>query len=70
MIIKFWNAASWSNFSAHIPAIRPSVPIMAAPRNPNTTIHSGFAKPGGANQTVTINTPAPTTMPRTMAAPA
>ena len=41
MMMKFWNAAIWSNFSAHSPAISPSAPSMAAPSTENTTTHTG-----------------------------
>ena len=53
MMMKFWNAAIWSNFSAHRPAISPSEPIRPRPARANTTIHHGSATRGGANQTVT-----------------
>eukprot|EP01022_Parablepharisma_sp_SALTPOND_P017907 TRINITY_DN290_c1_g1_i2.p1 TRINITY_DN290_c1_g1~~TRINITY_DN290_c1_g1_i2.p1 ORF type:complete len:1623 (-),score=570.02 TRINITY_DN290_c1_g1_i2:20056-24924(-) len=43
-IRKFWNAANWSNFSAQMPAIKPMVPRMPAPRSANTRIHSGATK--------------------------
>ena len=31
MMMKFWKAAIWSNFSAHRPATRPRAPISVAP---------------------------------------
>ena len=64
MIRKFWKAASWSNFSAQMPAIRPMVPSMAAPRNAKMTIHSGATNDRSANQQVMANTPKPTARPR------
>ena len=69
MMMKFWNADIWSNLSAHSPAISPSAPSMPAPSKANTRIHKGWANDGGANHTVTRNTPAPTTNPRTTLAP-
>ena len=66
---KFWNAAIWSNFSAHSPATSPSAPMIAAPATAKTRIHAGSAAVSGANQTVTSSTPVPTTSPRTTAAP-
>ena len=69
MITKFWNAAIWSNFSAHRPAIRPSAPSMAAPSTANTRIHSGATKPGWPNSAVTAKTPRPTARPRTIDEP-
>ena len=69
MIRKFWNAAIWSNLSAHRPAMTPSVPMIAAPSSANTMIHSGAAKSGIAKNSVTMNTPVPTSKPRRTAAP-
>ena len=68
-MMKFWNAAIWSNFSAHSPAIRPSVPSRAAPMKPNARIHSGATSEGCANHQVTAITPMPTARPRTMDEP-
>ena len=69
MIRKFWNTAIWSNFSAQSPAMRPSVPSMAAPSSANTMIHSGATKSGTAKSMVTRNTPSPTASPRMMEEP-
>ncbi len=69
MMMKFWNAAIWSNFSAQRPATRPSAPISAAPATLKNTIQSGLSTWSGANQTVTSRTPAPTATPRTTDAP-
>ena len=69
MMMKFWNAAIWSNFSAHRPAISPSAPIIAAPITANAMTHSGCASCSGANHIVTTSTPRPTTTPRTTDAP-
>ena len=69
MMMKFWKAAIWSNFSAQMPAIKPKVPINAAPSNKNTSIHTACATPTSTKPSVTANTPKPTTTPRTIAAP-
>ena len=69
MMTKFWNAAIWSNFSAHRPAMSPSEPSMPAPSSAKAAIHQGSANDSGANHPVTTSTPAPTTSPRTTAAP-
>ena len=69
MMMKFWKAASWSNFSAHSPAISPRQPISPAPSAAKTKIHQGAANAGGANHTVTAITPRPTARPRIMEAP-
>ena len=69
MMMKFWNAAIWSNFSAQRPATRPKAPISAAPAMVKKRTHSGLATCSGANQIVTISTPVPTATPRTTAAP-
>ena len=69
MIRKFWNAASWSNLSAHSPAINPSEPSMPAPSAAKMMIHHGCASDSGANHAVTTKTPRPTVSPRTIDAP-
>src|SRR5262249_33617271 len=63
-IMKFWNAAIWSNLSAQIAATRPSAPSMALPASANTTIHSGAASGRSANEAVTASTHDPTVSPR------
>jgi len=68
-MMKFWNAASWSNFSAHRPAIRPSEPNKVPPSTAKVSVHHGSDMPGQENQAVTAKTPNPTTSPRTSEAP-
>ena len=41
-MMKFWKAASWSNFSAQWPAITPRLPISMAPSTAKLIIHSGW----------------------------
>ena len=67
--MKFWNAASWSNLSAQMPASRPSIARIALPSSANVSAQTGcgIARSDGAKNSVTRNTPVPTTMPRTMA---
>jgi len=64
---KFWNDAIWSNFSAQMAAARPSVPRMPLAPSAKTSIHSGCRIGTSTKQHATSSTPAPTTMPRTMA---
>ena len=58
--------AIMTSVSAQSPAISPSVASNAAPSKANTRIHRGAANSGRANASVTMNTPRPTTSPRTM----
>ena len=66
MMMKLWNAASWSNFSAQIPARRPIVPRMAQPASANPAAQNGCSTETLANGSVTTSTPAPTARPRTI----
>src|SRR5258705_3656927 len=69
MMMKFWNAEIWSNFSAQIAATNPSVPSIALPSraNPSAQAGWGITSSEGKKNSVTAKTPRPTTMPRTIA---
>ncbi|MNR41988.1 hypothetical protein D3C85_1604560 [compost metagenome] len=68
MIRKFWKAASWSNFSDHRPAIRPSTPMMPQASTANTRTHSGWVGASDTKNSATAHTHRPTARPRAIAA--